>query len=95
MPELFIEFMLYTVFINLWKGSMSETQETINSTCPQCGTAFLCGYQADEKTCWCFQLPHIAVNDSLGCCLCPKCLLERIRQQQKGNPNENSIAAAE
>ena len=73
---------------------MSETQETTNSTCPQCGTTFHCGYRAEEQTCWCFQLPHIAADDSLGGCLCPKCLLERIRQQ-KGNPNENSIAAAE
>jgi hypothetical protein len=74
---------------------MSETQETTNSTCPQCGTTFHCGYRAAEETCWCFQLPHIATDDTITGCLCPKCLLERIRQQKKENPDENRIAASE
>ena len=62
---------------------MSETNDTANSTCPKCGINFHCGYEAKDKTCWCFQLPHIAADDTISGCLCPNCLRERIREQKK------------
>ena len=62
---------------------MNEQTASSNTTCSQCGEAFHCGYQAGEKTCWCFQLPHIPFDENADDCLCVKCLRERIQQQNE------------
>ncbi|MDQ7026686.1 MAG: cysteine-rich CWC family protein [Anaerolineae bacterium] len=66
---------------------MREANDNNNTSCSQCGVAFHCAYQADEKSCWCFHLAHMPYDDSVEGCLCPNCLSERINQQQQ---NETS-----
>jgi hypothetical protein len=56
-----------------------------NKMCASCGSAFECGIEAGEMTCWCFDLPHVIPLDSIGSddktgvdCLCPTCLQQKI-----------------
>jgi hypothetical protein len=49
---------------------------TTEQTCAKCGTEFRCGNLANDKTCWCMDLPSIppeALVTYQGC-LCPNCL---------------------
>jgi hypothetical protein len=54
-------------------------------TCPRCGSAFVCGLQEKDATCWCFKFPHIitAEKASRKGCYCPNCLREIARQSQE------------
>jgi hypothetical protein len=49
-------------------------------TCPQCGTAFVCGMAAGEQKCWCADLPPLPIDPSLSACLCPTCLKKRVTE---------------
>ncbi len=56
-----------------------------NKTCGNCGSAFSCGIEAENATCWCFELPHVIALESIGNddktqedCLCPTCLQKKI-----------------
>lgn len=52
--------------------------------CPRCGTAFTCGVQAGQATCWCFDLPHVMKMDDAGeGCLCLNCLKAQIEAVQR------------
>ena len=52
------------------------------TTCPQCGAAFQCSPQPDQR-CWCLDLPPLPV-DQLGReaagCYCPACLRNKLDQ---------------
>jgi predicted Fe-S protein YdhL (DUF1289 family) len=42
-------------------------------SCTQCGTAFGCGANGPEGTCWCNRYPPVAPVEGASC-LCPACL---------------------
>ncbi|MBL8162196.1 MAG: cysteine-rich CWC family protein [Anaerolineae bacterium] len=54
-------------------------------TCPRCGSAFTCGLQAKEATCWCSAYPHVitAGKASRKGCYCPNCLGEIVKSIQQ------------
>lgn len=56
--------------------------------CPQCGSAFVCGLAAaggsaaEDVRCWCFDLPAIMPVRADTTCLCRRCLLKAMVQQE-------------
>lgn len=42
--------------------------------CARCGAPFECGMSAGAERCWCADRPPVAIDPSLGGCLCPRCL---------------------
>ena len=57
-------------------------QETKNSMCPGCGTAFDCGAIAGLQTCWCMEKPTgFLAMEAGSSCYCPACLDKLISEQ--------------
>lgn len=52
------------------------------TTCPVCGSSFVCGAEAGMQTCWCMEKPMLVIDPvaSEGC-YCPACLDLRISRQ--------------
>ncbi len=64
-----------------------------NKTCGSCGSAFVCGIEAGDAKCWCFDLPHVIPLESIGRddkteadCLCPTCLQQKIDDAMPSKP---------
>ncbi|MCB1933105.1 MAG: cysteine-rich CWC family protein [Candidatus Accumulibacter sp.] len=50
-------------------------QQALASTCPSCGTSFVCGAAAGLASCWCMEKPPLSVAPEIGSrCYCPTCL---------------------
>ena len=65
-------------------------EEPPASTCPACGTSFVCGVEAGLATCWCMEqaeqantggnadnAPLSFTPEVGGRCFCPSCLAQR------------------
>ncbi len=58
-----------------------------HSTCPRCGTTFVCGNTAGDANCWCVKLPAIApAEPDCALCLCPTCLRRQIEAADADPP---------
>ena len=58
---------------------MTDLPEKKPSTCPRCGTNFVCGAEAGLQTCWCMEKPTgLFEPEADARCYCPTCLSMRI-----------------
>ncbi|HRE70478.1 MAG: cysteine-rich CWC family protein [Candidatus Accumulibacter sp.] len=56
------------------------------STCPACGTSFVCGAAAGLASCWCMEkAPLSLAPEAGGSCFCPTCLTQRF-SAEPGKP---------
>ncbi len=72
---------------NIAENSNSATSNS-NSTCPTCGTPFVCGAIAKQDQCWCMQYPQLSAAqlDNAATCFCSFCLsLKAIRPVNDGS----------
>ncbi|MBI5923123.1 MAG: cysteine-rich CWC family protein [Betaproteobacteria bacterium] len=62
-------------------------QSNSSNICPRCGKAFTCGMNAGQASCWCAELPPLAIPESGSGCYCPECLRQLVAAQQQDQEN--------
>lgn len=47
--------------------------------CPRCGQSVDCQLAAGQAHCWCMDLPALLTVDTMGACVCQRCLAELLQ----------------
>lgn len=66
----------------LVQARIQRMRQDSPSCCPRCAANFTCGVVAGRDTCWCVELPPLALaKTSAAACYCPQCLRDLLNAQ--------------